>query len=145
MSARSLLLGMVAIVLLTGCERAAAPPPQAVLQRDGQRSMKGWEAYVWTEGENTRFSLLIGTNRNKTASEIFDSAPAEAAESDLTIVRAAPMSDVREALSRLASGESAFVTGVRRLEVEQFETVPLADDVLQSLRAVSSELNLKMN
>lgn len=144
MSARSLLLGMVAIVVLTGCERAAAPP-QAVVQRDGQRSMKGWEAYVWTEGENTRFSLLIGTNRNKTASEILDSAPAEAAESDLVIVRAAPMSEVREALSRLASGESVVVIGVRRLGTEECERVPLTDKALQSLRAISSELNLTLN
>lgn len=144
MPRRFLLIGILAIALQTACERAAAPP-QAVVQRDGQRSMKGWEAYVWTEGETTRFSLLIGTNRNKTASEIFDSAPAEAAESDLTIVRAAPMSEVRDALSRLASGESVVVRGVRRLGAEEYETVPLADEALQSLRAVSSELNLTLN
>ena len=33
-------------------------------------SMKGWEAYGWTTSSGLRFSLLEGTNRNKTCPEI---------------------------------------------------------------------------
>jgi hypothetical protein len=32
--------------------------------------MKGWELYSWQEGGAWRFSLLVGTNRLKSASEI---------------------------------------------------------------------------
>ena len=32
--------------------------------------MKGWELYIWQQGGDTYFSLLLGTNRLKTDAEI---------------------------------------------------------------------------
>jgi hypothetical protein len=51
--------------LLSGCGKAAQPtvPPFA-------ESMKGYELYSWQEGDQWKFSLLIGTNREKTLDEI---------------------------------------------------------------------------
>jgi hypothetical protein len=35
-------------------------------------SMKGFDLYVWKKGRDTFYTLLPGTNRNKTPAEIFD-------------------------------------------------------------------------
>ena len=33
-------------------------------------SLKGWELYSWPDGNNWRFSLMVGTNRLKTLDEV---------------------------------------------------------------------------
>jgi hypothetical protein len=50
---------------LSGCGKAAQStvPPFA-------ESMKGYELYSWQEGGQWKFSLLVGTNREKTLEEI---------------------------------------------------------------------------
>ena len=37
-----------------------------------QKSMKGFDLYAWEKGGNTFFTLLRGTNREKTSEEIYD-------------------------------------------------------------------------
>jgi 1-deoxy-D-xylulose 5-phosphate reductoisomerase len=51
--------------ILSGCRSAATPTAT-----DLPESMKGYELYSWQEGSQWRFSLLVGTNREKTLSEI---------------------------------------------------------------------------
>jgi hypothetical protein len=53
---------------------AAEAGTQALLPQPGQGSMKGFELYSWQEGDEWVFSVLIGTNREKTLAEI--TAPA---------------------------------------------------------------------
>ena len=50
--------------LLTGCGSASAPPTPF------PESMKGYELYSWQDGDQWNFSLLVGTNREKTLEEI---------------------------------------------------------------------------
>ncbi|HEX3008856.1 MAG TPA: hypothetical protein VHO90_14705 [Bacteroidales bacterium] len=35
-------------------------------------SMKGWELYSWTQNNTWNFSILVGTNRNKTYTEVIE-------------------------------------------------------------------------
>jgi hypothetical protein len=35
-----------------------------------KRSMKGWELYSWQDERSWKFSILVGTNRNKKLEEI---------------------------------------------------------------------------
>jgi hypothetical protein len=51
--------------LLSGCGTAAQPTAIPFAE-----SMKGYELYSWQEGGQWKFSLLIGTNREKTLDEI---------------------------------------------------------------------------
>ena len=62
---RTLLFAILLGSSLSGCGTAAQPtvPPFA-------ESMKGYELYSWQEGDQWKFSLLIGTNREKTLDEI---------------------------------------------------------------------------
>lgn len=52
-------------MLISSC-RTALPPEATQLAE----SMKGYELYSWQEGNQWQFSLLIGTNREKTLDEI---------------------------------------------------------------------------
>src|SRR5262245_38416198 len=52
-------------VLLSGCGTS----PQQVATPLGE-SVKGYELYSWHEGNQWKFSLLVGTNREKTLDEI---------------------------------------------------------------------------
>lgn len=41
-----------------------------------QKSMKGFDLYAWKKDGNIFFTLLPGTNRNKTTAEIYDTTKA---------------------------------------------------------------------
>jgi hypothetical protein len=62
---QSLLFAILLGLLLCACAKstpsAAIPLPE---------SMKGYELYSWQENDQWKFSLLIGTNREKTLDEI---------------------------------------------------------------------------
>ena len=51
--------------LLSGCEAGS----QQAATPFGE-SMKGYELYSWQDGNQWKFSLLVGTNREKTLEEI---------------------------------------------------------------------------
>ena len=50
---------------LSGCGAAAQPTVTPFAE-----SMKGYELYSWQDGNQWNFSLLVGTNREKTLEEI---------------------------------------------------------------------------
>ena len=62
---RIFLFVILSTIFLSACgatsEPAATPFPE---------SMKGYELYSWQDGSQWRFSILIGTNREKTLDEI---------------------------------------------------------------------------
>ena len=65
----SLIFAILLGVLLSGCRTEGQPA--ATLPAE---SMKGYELYSWQEGSQWKFSLLIGTNREKTLDEITSTA-----------------------------------------------------------------------
>ena len=73
--------------------KAVAPPAK-------KTSQKGWELYVWQQGGTTYFSLMVGTNRLKTAEEI--------AKSAVTGVEA-----IQPQLDQLQKGELVVIHGRR--------------------------------
>ena len=62
---RSLLFAILLGFLLPGCGIAAQPAATQLAE-----SMKGYELYSWQAGSQWNFSLLVGTNREKTLNEI---------------------------------------------------------------------------
>lgn len=51
--------------LISGC--GSSPEPSAT---PFPESMKGYELYSWQDGNQWKFSILVGTNREKTLDEI---------------------------------------------------------------------------
>ena len=61
----SLFFVILLCVLLSGCRTAVRPAATRAAE-----SMKGFELYSWQDGSQWKFSLLTGTNREKTLDEI---------------------------------------------------------------------------
>jgi len=51
--------------LISGCGPSPEPPATPFPE-----SMKGYELYSWQDGNQWKFSILVGTNREKTLDEI---------------------------------------------------------------------------
>jgi hypothetical protein len=62
---RSLFFAVLLGSLLSGCGTTAQPTATPFAE-----SMKGYELYSWQDGGQWKFSVLMGTNREKTLDEI---------------------------------------------------------------------------
>ena len=117
-----LILCIVALgSLLAGCGPAEQPVTTVA-----SGSMKGYEIYSWQEGGRWYFSLLVGTNREKTPEEI------RAPETVLPGVEG-----LRPALEALPSGK--FVTWVSK-----DGTVFPPEDVIDQVRQICTERGLEL-
>ena len=93
-------------------------------------AFKGMELYSWQENGAWFYSLLPGTNRNKTAAEISDPA---VTFSDLAVLK--------ERLARLAPGEQIFWLGLDDPELKL--TLP-SQEVIAELQAYCEGLELNL-
>lgn len=131
---------LAAILLILGCqpsEPPAAPDPSGPHLPAG---MKGWELYTWEDSEQTWFTLVDGTNRNKTASEVF-SGPRDISTEYGGTITVAGLDAVAGVLARLPAGETIIVVAVRypSTELDPIET-PVA--IERHLRGVAAQLGL---
>jgi hypothetical protein len=114
----AILLGSV----LSGCgsaiEQTAAPLPE---------SMKGYELYSWQDGNQWRFSLLVGTNREKSLDEIKS-----------TDTALPGMEALRATLNRVPPGQ--YITWSSR---ETLSFPP--DDMLKQVEATCKNRGLILN
>ena len=65
------------------------------------KSMKGFDLYVWKKDGKTFFTLLPGTNREKTREEIYD--PKNSVEG---------MSAIKNKINEIATGEYIFLKSI---------------------------------
>jgi hypothetical protein len=87
---------------------------QTVAQNSPKKhSMKGFELYSWQENSAWKFSILIGTNRNKKLEEI--KAP------EVTLHN---LKELERALSDLAKGE--YVTWLKPSQLPELSLPPVA-------------------
>jgi len=85
-------------------------------------SMKGYELYSWQAGDEWFFTLITGTNRNKTVEEIKASENIEGADGwvKITVIGT---DDLKALLARLLEGENVFwVDGL--IAPEEFNKPP---------------------
>lgn len=68
------------------------------------QSLKGYELYSWQEGNEWHFTLITGTNRNKTAEEVLSREPLATGEGWVH-VHAAGIDEVKAVLSRVPEAE----------------------------------------
>jgi hypothetical protein len=62
---RLVVCAVLLALVLSGCQAAEQPVPE-----NPTGAMKGYELYSWQYGGLWRFSILVGTNREKTLEEI---------------------------------------------------------------------------
>ncbi len=117
-----LILCIVALgSLLAGCR-----PAEQSVTTVASGSMKGYEIYSWQDGGQWYFSLLVGTNREKTPEEI------RAPETALPGVEG-----LRPALDALPSGQ--FVTWLSK-----DGAVFPPEDVIDQVRQICTERGLEL-
>ncbi len=94
------------------------------------RMLKGWELYSWKAGEEWRFSLLWGTNRNKFCGEARNEAAA------LTLEQ------LEAKLEELEEGE--YVTWLPGLRQGNCELAYPPQDVMEQVRRFCLRLGLHL-
>jgi hypothetical protein len=109
-------------------------------------SMKGYELYSWPEDGQWHFSLITGTNRNKTLDEIV-SGPDTVAEGGWVHLRVAGIEAVKSVLRRLPENES--VTWLASLRESGGAGIslpqgPAIDEVSQYARARGLDFKVVM-
>ncbi len=68
--------------------------------------MKGYEIYSWPEGNDWYFSVMIGTNRNKTYAEVISNIPSE-----IHIITVTGIDNLKLVLARFPEGEYITLIG----------------------------------
>ena len=109
--------------LLSGCGATSEQTPTPFPE-----SMKGYELYSWQDGSQWNFSLLVGTNREKTLEEI------KAAD---TILRG--VDELMSALEQMPAGQ--YITWSSR-EKLSFPPEDIIDQVKQNCEDKRLILNL---
>jgi hypothetical protein len=99
-------------------------------QRQSKRQFKGMELYSWQVGREWRYSLLPGTNRSKSSSEI--RAPK---------VTMSSLSELKERLAQLALGESIFWFNPNERPFA-YPTADVACDLVEYCNRLSMKLEL---
>jgi hypothetical protein len=99
----------------------------SVAQNTPKHAMKGFELYGWQEQGSWRFSLLVGTNRNKQLEEI--KAPAVVLQN---------LEELERKLAALDKGES--ITWLNTSRIPGLSLAPLA--MVQEVRRCCKKLGL---
>jgi hypothetical protein len=90
--------------------------PSAMTEDKLPHSMKGYELYSWPEDSQWHFTLITGTNRNKTLEEIVSSANI-ISEDGWVQIHVVGVDAIKTVLSRLPQNE--FILWLARLRSEQ--------------------------
>ncbi len=119
---KNLMFTILVGTLLSGCGAASqltvTPFPE---------SMKGYELYSWQDGNQWNFSLLVGTNREKTLGEIKDTK---------TVLRG--VNALTTALEQMPAGQ--YITWSSR---ETLSFPP--DDIIKQIEQVCTDRGLILN
>jgi hypothetical protein len=140
-NAIALSVGVLFTCILAACNISEPATGVGAVSAGERRAMKGWELYVWSAGGEPRFSLLVGTNRNKSAAEIFGSSDAGQPETLANV----DMTALRTGLAQLAAGEEVFVSGVQQTSRDSVTFAPIPGDIAARLREYAVQFNLRMH
>ena len=113
---RTLLLAATLFMFLLSSCAEGEPLPPVSLPQSLPRSMKEYELYSWKSGRVWRFTLITGTNRLKTLTEI--ASPESILEGDWVKTTVEGVPDLESVLERLPSGTQVFWQGARHPGVD---------------------------
>ena len=108
--------------LISGCGATSEPTITPFPE-----SMKGYELYSWQDGNQWNFSLLVGTNREKTLDEIKDSK---------TVLRG--VEKLTSALEQMPAGQ--YITWSSR---DKLSFPP--DDIIEQVKQSCEDKGLILN
>ena len=104
------------IVFIFSCSDAKQPLPA---------SMKGYELYSWQKNGNWNFTLMTGTNRNKTFDEIISVKNIET--NDAVKINVSDVEELKDVFNRLPSGQ--IITWVSRVKGVEWPPLPIVKEI----------------
>ena len=110
------------VSLMSACGSASEPSATPFAE-----SMKGYELYRWQEGGQWKFSIMVGTNREKSLEEIQSAETSFSGVEELTV-----------ALERMPEGQ--YVTWSSR---ETLSFPP--EDIIEQVEKICEEQGLILN
>lgn len=118
-----------------------APQPTGSLL---SKSFKGCELYTWETDGVTWFTLLPGTNRNKTPTEVFSEERDSVDGDGWYAITFVGLDKLGGQLARLPSGESVIVFAVRFPAGADLEVIETPAQVSQALHQYAVSLGLDL-
>lgn len=119
---RTLLFTILLGSLLSGCGTASQPSATQFAE-----SMKGYELYSWQDDGQWKFSVLIGTNREKTLDEI--------KSADVVL---AGVDALKSALERMPEGQYIIWSSKETLSFPP-------EDIIKQIEQTCKDERLKLN
>jgi hypothetical protein len=113
---------MISGIMISGCtkEKAQSPLPA---------SMKGYELYAWKTGDDWYFTLIMGTNRQKTLEEITYKEDI-LDEEGFVKINVIGVDAIKKTLKRLPRNESVYF-----LSIPGTKLIKPPEDVLKDIKA----------
>ena len=120
-----LLITCLSLLMITACGKAEpgvvntgdvqelaalATPDWENMPEQLPKSMKGYELYSWQAGSERVYTLVTGTNRNKSFDEI--TAVENTIDGEYLKISVTSREDLEKLLSRLPTGEEVFWGGI---------------------------------
>lgn len=94
-------------------------------------SMKGWELYSWEKNGEWNFSILMGTNRGKTADEVFNNK-----------IAVKGVSALKSLLMKMPAQESIFWSANKN----QFSALSMpSESIIEDIRTFCQQRELNLN
>ncbi len=108
------------------------------------KSMKGYELYSWPEDGQWRFTLITGTNRNKTPQEIV-STEDFISEAGWQNIHVTGVTEIKQVLGRLPSSEWITWCGGMRLTQPDDNIKLPPDDIVKEVKDYAIQCGLEFN
>jgi ABC-type glycerol-3-phosphate transport system substrate-binding protein len=134
------LLFLLTLVLLLTVLPACSSAPTVPLPR----SMKGYELYSWQNGGEWYFTLITGTNRNKSLEEITSEFNTESPDGWVDI-HAVGIEEIKAILHRIPAGEFVIWAGggfVQSPEAATAKLVLPTVDTVNEIKEYANQLGL---
>ena len=139
----TVILIFTTLAVFAGCSEA--PPTADISASLLPSSFKGYELYSWSVGDDWYFTLITGTNRNKTLAEI--TSQESIFEQDGRVkITVLGIHELLLVLDRLPSSEQIFWLDGKRLDVSEdiSKIVIPPGDVVDQVLKHSSQRGLEL-
>ena len=137
------ILLIVSVAVVGGCSETS--PTVGFTTSPLPSSVKGYELYSWLEGDDWYFTLITGTNRSKTSTEI--SSQGEIVDENGWVkITVLGLQELEFVLDRIPRSEQILWLDGSRLEISQ-ESLKFAlppDDIVEQVHQYSSQKGLNL-
>ena len=138
---RNTFFALTALLLSLTCCESNEMPEAGRLFPSLPVSMKGYELYSWKEGGHWNYTLITGTNRNKSYDEIVTGSNIE--NTDWIKITVRDLNNLKPLLSRVQANESiSWISAPDRVEGFSLPEIPVVFQVVNHCNNLDLDLQI---